>query len=172
MKGRGREIIQLGQPIADAPLEDEKGGFQKSCGSCKKHLRLWWPEFIILSSLGCLSFLLFICELFSDRRMETIPALLQEVTERIVGMNIMTMKPNSCIIDFYNEVTLYFFSSLKFWAPKYAWMIQEFSSQSIGRSFSAMLMAILVWTSYLLAVLNRMRFDFWKSHCNRESWEF
>ncbi|XP_031399823.1 RNA demethylase ALKBH10B isoform X2 [Punica granatum] len=62
MKGRGREIIQLGLPIVDAPLEDEK-----------------------------------------DRRIEAIPALLQGVIERIVGMNITTLKPDSCIIDFYNE---------------------------------------------------------------------
>ncbi|KAK4773662.1 hypothetical protein SAY87_028681 [Trapa incisa] len=62
MKGRGREIIQLGVPIVDAPLEDEK-----------------------------------------DAIIEAIPALLQEVIERVVSMNIMKLKPDSCIIDFYNE---------------------------------------------------------------------
>lgn len=29
MRGRGREIIQLGLPVADAPFEDEKGGVPK-----------------------------------------------------------------------------------------------------------------------------------------------
>ncbi|KAK4773663.1 hypothetical protein SAY87_028682 [Trapa incisa] len=62
MKGRGREIIQLGLPVADGPLEDEK-----------------------------------------DRIIEVIPALLQEVIEYIVDMNIMTLEPDSCIIDIFNE---------------------------------------------------------------------
>ncbi|KAK4780532.1 hypothetical protein SAY87_016638 [Trapa incisa] len=62
MKGRGREIIQLGLPVANGPLEDEK-----------------------------------------DRIIEAIPALLQEVIEYIVDMNIMTLKPDSCIIDIYYE---------------------------------------------------------------------
>ncbi|KAK4780531.1 hypothetical protein SAY87_016637 [Trapa incisa] len=62
MRGRGREIIQLGMPIVDAPFEDEK-----------------------------------------DTVVEAIPALLQEVIDRIVGMNIMKLKPDSCAIDLYNE---------------------------------------------------------------------
>lgn len=41
---------------------------------------------------------------FADRRTESIPSLLQDVIERLVGMQIMTVKPDSCIIDFYNEV--------------------------------------------------------------------
>ncbi|XP_044487757.1 RNA demethylase ALKBH10B-like [Mangifera indica] len=68
MKGHGREMIQLGLPIADAPPEDEN-----AVGTSK------------------------------DRRIEPIPALLQDVIERLVGMQIMTVKPDSCIIDFYNE---------------------------------------------------------------------
>ncbi|XP_050231813.1 RNA demethylase ALKBH10B [Mercurialis annua] len=38
-----------------------------------------------------------------DRKIEPIPTLLQEVIERLVGMQIMTVKPDSCIIDIYNE---------------------------------------------------------------------
>ena len=41
---------------------------------------------------------------FADRGTESIPSLLQDVIERLVGMQIMTVKPDSCIIDFYNEV--------------------------------------------------------------------
>uniref|UniRef100_A0A5B6ZM95 Hydroxyproline-rich glycoprotein family protein n=1 Tax=Davidia involucrata TaxID=16924 RepID=A0A5B6ZM95_DAVIN len=68
MKGHGREMIQLGLPIADAPLDDEN-----AAGSSK------------------------------DRRVESIPGLLQDVIERLVGMQVMTVKPDSCIIDIFNE---------------------------------------------------------------------
>ncbi|KAK2635491.1 hypothetical protein Ddye_030283 [Dipteronia dyeriana] len=68
MKGHGREMIQLGVPIVDAPPEDDN-----AAGTSK------------------------------DRRIESIPALLQDVIHRLVGMQIMTTKPDSCIIDVYNE---------------------------------------------------------------------
>ncbi|KAF8015551.1 hypothetical protein BT93_H1162 [Corymbia citriodora subsp. variegata] len=64
MKGHGRENIQLGVPVVDAPVEVENVGISR------------------------------------DR---TIPALLQDVIELVVGMQIMTVKPDSCIIDFFNE---------------------------------------------------------------------
>ncbi|XP_011021730.1 PREDICTED: uncharacterized protein LOC105123720 isoform X4 [Populus euphratica] len=68
MKGHGREMIQFGLPIADAPAETEnETGISK------------------------------------DRRVESIPAMLQEVIDRLVGMQVMTVKPDSCIIDIYNE---------------------------------------------------------------------
>jgi hypothetical protein len=31
--------------------------------------------------------------------------MLQEVIDHLVGMQVMTVKPDSCIIDIYNEVT-------------------------------------------------------------------
>ncbi|CAN1312669.1 RNA demethylase ALKBH10B [Linum perenne] len=68
MKGHGREMIQLGVPIADGPAEDE-------------------------SSKGKLH----------DRRIESIPPLLQDVVDRLVGKNIVTTKPDCCIIDIFNE---------------------------------------------------------------------
>ncbi|KAL5763016.1 hypothetical protein ACOSP7_019280 [Xanthoceras sorbifolium] len=68
MKGHGREMIQLGVPIVDAPPEDDN-----AAGTSK------------------------------DRRIESIPSLLQDVIDRLVGMQIMTTKPDSCIIDVYNE---------------------------------------------------------------------
>ncbi|KAG5236672.1 RNA demethylase ALKBH10B [Salix suchowensis] len=68
MKGHGREMIQFGLPIADAPAETEN-----ETGTSK------------------------------DRRVEPIPAMLQEVIERLVGMQVMTVMPDSCIIDIYNE---------------------------------------------------------------------
>ncbi|KAB2041578.1 hypothetical protein ES319_D02G156700v1 [Gossypium barbadense] len=68
MKGHGREMIQLGLPIADAPLDDEI-----AAGTSK------------------------------DRRIEAIPALLQDAIDRLVDSQVMTAKPDSCIIDVYNE---------------------------------------------------------------------
>ncbi|XP_022735398.1 uncharacterized protein LOC111288681 isoform X2 [Durio zibethinus] len=68
IKGHGREMIQLGLPIADAPLDDET-----VAGTLK------------------------------DRRIEAIPALLQDAIERLVNLQVLTAKPDSCIIDVYNE---------------------------------------------------------------------
>lgn len=67
-KGHGREMIQLGLPIADAPCEYEPTG-----GTSK------------------------------DRRIEPIPSLLQDVIERLRAMQVVNVKPDSCIIDIYNE---------------------------------------------------------------------
>ncbi|XVE74564.1 hypothetical protein DITRI_Ditri12bG0027200 [Diplodiscus trichospermus] len=79
MKGHGREMIQLGLPIADAPLDDENAS-----GTSK------------------------------DRRVEAIPALLQDAIERLVDLQIITAKPDSCIIDVYNEGD---HSQPRMWAP-------------------------------------------------------
>ncbi|KAG6600812.1 RNA demethylase ALKBH10B, partial [Cucurbita argyrosperma subsp. sororia] len=68
MKGHGREMIQLGFPIADHPHDDDN-----SSGLSK------------------------------DRRIESIPSLLQDLIDRLVGEQMMSVKPDSCIIDFYNE---------------------------------------------------------------------
>ncbi|KAG2701752.1 hypothetical protein I3760_06G058300 [Carya illinoinensis] len=68
IRGHGREMIQLGLPIADAPPEEDN-----AVGTSK------------------------------DRKLESIPSLLQDVIERMLGMQILTSKPDSCIIDFYNE---------------------------------------------------------------------
>uniref|UniRef100_A0A5B6ZQ57 Hydroxyproline-rich glycoprotein family protein n=1 Tax=Davidia involucrata TaxID=16924 RepID=A0A5B6ZQ57_DAVIN len=68
MKGHGREMIQLGLPIADAPPDDEN-----AAGTSK------------------------------DQRIESIPGLLQDVIKHLVGMQVTTVKPDSCIIDIFNE---------------------------------------------------------------------
>nr|XP_043610798.1 RNA demethylase ALKBH10B isoform X2 [Erigeron canadensis] len=38
-----------------------------------------------------------------DRKIEPIPSLFQEFIERLMTMQILTVKPDSCIIDIYNE---------------------------------------------------------------------
>ncbi|CAI9278759.1 unnamed protein product [Lactuca saligna] len=63
MKGHGREMIQLGLPIADDLIN----------GSSK------------------------------DRKIEPIPNLFQDVIDRLITMQILTVKPDSCVIDIYNE---------------------------------------------------------------------
>ncbi|KAK9074910.1 hypothetical protein SSX86_003229 [Deinandra increscens subsp. villosa] len=63
IKGHGREMIQLGLPIADAPFENE----------------------------------------VTNRQIEPIPSLFQDVIERLMAMQILTVKPDSCIIDIFSE---------------------------------------------------------------------
>ncbi|KAK8356183.1 hypothetical protein V6Z11_A05G339900 [Gossypium hirsutum] len=69
MKGHGREMIQLGLPIADAPLDDETAARTSKV----------------------------------DRKIEAIPSLLQDAIERLVDLQVINAKPDSCIIDVYNE---------------------------------------------------------------------
>ncbi|XP_027919072.1 RNA demethylase ALKBH10B-like [Vigna unguiculata] len=68
MKGHGREMIQLGVPIADAPAEGEN-----MTGASK------------------------------DMNVEPIPSLFEDIIERMVSSQVMTVKPDCCIVDFYNE---------------------------------------------------------------------
>ncbi|KAL6566306.1 hypothetical protein OROGR_001921 [Orobanche gracilis] len=68
MKGHGREIIQLGVPIADARPDDEA-----AAGTSK------------------------------DIKIEPIPELLQDVIERLLTEKVVSIKPDSTIIDFFNE---------------------------------------------------------------------
>ncbi|ESQ35333.1 hypothetical protein EUTSA_v10007113mg [Eutrema salsugineum] len=63
-RGHGREMIQLGLPIADTPPDDES---------------------------------------IKDRRIEPIPSFLSDIIERLVSKQILPVKPDACIIDFFNE---------------------------------------------------------------------
>ncbi|KAL5714777.1 hypothetical protein ACHQM5_016689 [Ranunculus cassubicifolius] len=40
----------------------------------------------------------------SDAKVEVIPSLLEHVIERIVSFQVVPLKPDSCVIDFFNEV--------------------------------------------------------------------
>ncbi|PPD71680.1 hypothetical protein GOBAR_DD31422 [Gossypium barbadense] len=44
-----------------------------------------------------------VTEALVDRRIEAIPSLLQDTIERLVDLQVITAKPDSCIIDVYNE---------------------------------------------------------------------
>ncbi|KAJ0247987.1 hypothetical protein HA466_0163630 [Hirschfeldia incana] len=63
-RGHGREMIQLGLPIADTRPDDES---------------------------------------IKDRRIEPIPSFLSDIIERLVSNQIIPVKPDACIIDFFNE---------------------------------------------------------------------
>ncbi|KAL9256123.1 RNA demethylase ALKBH10B-like protein [Drosera capensis] len=67
MKGRGREMIQLGTAFVD--IHDFENGSETS----------------------------------KDRKVEPIPALLQDMIDRFVGMQATPSRPDSCIIDVFNE---------------------------------------------------------------------
>ncbi|KAF1888033.1 hypothetical protein Lal_00024045 [Lupinus albus] len=38
-----------------------------------------------------------------DKNIEPIPSLFQDIIERMVSLQVMTVKPDACIVDFYNE---------------------------------------------------------------------
>ncbi|CAH8353802.1 unnamed protein product [Eruca vesicaria subsp. sativa] len=63
-RGRGREMIQLGLPIADTMPDDES---------------------------------------IKGRKIEPIPSFLSDIIERFVSKQIIPVKPDACIIDFFNE---------------------------------------------------------------------
>ncbi|XP_027360911.1 RNA demethylase ALKBH10B-like isoform X2 [Abrus precatorius] len=68
MRGRGREMIQFGVPIADAPPD-----VNNATGSSK------------------------------DKNVESMPSLFQDIIDRLAALQVMTVKPDACIVDFYNE---------------------------------------------------------------------
>ncbi|KAJ8562886.1 hypothetical protein K7X08_031338 [Anisodus acutangulus] len=68
MKGHGREMIQLGLPIVDAPPEDEAA-----------------------------------IATYKDRKTEAIPFLFQDVIDRLNAMQVLSVKPDACVIDIFNE---------------------------------------------------------------------
>ncbi|KAK2453575.1 RNA demethylase ALKBH10B [Trifolium repens] len=68
VRGHGREMIQLGVPVADAP-----------------------PDVDNMTAS------------FKDKNFESIPSLFQDIVERMAASKVMTVKPDACIVDFYNE---------------------------------------------------------------------
>lgn len=41
-----------------------------------------------------------------DGKVEAIPNLLQDILESLVSLQVTPVKPDSCIIDFFNEVRI------------------------------------------------------------------
>lgn len=60
---------------------------------------------------------------FADRRTESIPSLLQDVIGHLVGSQVVTVRPDACVIDFYNEVIYYFSMVLQKYALYYAFSL-------------------------------------------------
>lgn len=44
----------------------------------------------------------------SERRVEAIPSLLQDVFDNLVQLQVLPVKPDYCIIDFFNEVRKFY----------------------------------------------------------------
>ncbi|CAI8605387.1 unnamed protein product [Vicia faba] len=68
MRGHGRELIQLGVPIVDAPLDADN-----------------------------------VTASFKDKNVESMPNLFQDIIERMAASQVMTVKADACVVDFYNE---------------------------------------------------------------------
>lgn len=41
---------------------------------------------------------------FADHKPESIPALLHDVIERLLNVQAISVKPDSCVVDIFNEV--------------------------------------------------------------------
>nr|GMD20957.1 RNA demethylase ALKBH10B-like isoform X2 [Ipomoea batatas] len=84
MKGHGREMIQLGVPVTDVPGNEAAAGISKGMtmimeGTC-------------------------ICpNTNSYRKIEPIPVLLQDLIESLMSKQVFPVKPDSCMIDIFNE---------------------------------------------------------------------
>ncbi|CAN8312212.1 unnamed protein product [Cochlearia groenlandica] len=90
-RGHGREMIQLGLPVADMPPDDEgiKGKSYEKC--------------LFLLIILCVLVKHERYESCADRRVEPIPSFLSDIIDRFVSKQIIPVKPDSCIIDFFNE---------------------------------------------------------------------
>lgn len=124
MRGHGRELIQLGVPVADAPLDVDnvtaslKGRFSISLTHTQIQTERKRETYICLVQLCfsyviCLSLPVIITHEISlieltDKNVEPIPSLFQDIIERMAASQVMTVKPDACIVDFYNEVTYMF----------------------------------------------------------------
>jgi len=40
----------------------------------------------------------------TDKKVESIPSLFEDIIERLAASQVMTVKPDACIVDFFNEV--------------------------------------------------------------------
>jgi hypothetical protein len=111
MNGHGREIILLGVPIADAPPDVDnmtasaKGKFYNAhifylCFFLQPYYLTFPASIITIDEVFCLLNL-------TEKNVESIPSLFQDIIERMVASQVMTVKPDACIIDFYNEVASY-----------------------------------------------------------------
>ncbi|KAH7570818.1 hypothetical protein JRO89_XS05G0198800 [Xanthoceras sorbifolium] len=86
------EVSKLVSLVNDLRAAGKRGQIQGKSGICcikEAHEGTWKRD----DSIGSPHY----------RRIESIPSLLQDVIDRLVGMQIMTTKPDSCIIDVYNE---------------------------------------------------------------------
>jgi hypothetical protein len=51
----------------------------------------------------------------TDKNVESMPSLFQDIIERMAASQVMSVKPDACIVDFYNEVAscMFFFFFLE-----------------------------------------------------------
>lgn len=82
--------------------------------------------------------------------------MLQDVIERLLGMQVITVKPDSCIIDFFNEVACSGICLISLILVCGMLSQCEIVDLSVGRSLTASHVATLVWEACLHPVLDRM----------------
>lgn len=114
MKGHGREMIQLGIPVADAlPDGENMTGTSKGTSYTFFNTTIpYTPLFAVMIFVFYFTTLSMILIKFHklnlvDINVESIPPLFQDIIERLVSSQVMTSKPDACVVDFFNEVESY-----------------------------------------------------------------
>lgn len=95
-RGHGREMIQLGLPIADMLPDDES----------IKGMSFKMFSHNLFSTYNLCLWVNMRYGFYEDRRIEPIPSALSDIIERLVSKQIIPVKPDACIIDFFSEVKL------------------------------------------------------------------
>ncbi|KAK6921561.1 hypothetical protein RJ641_012068 [Dillenia turbinata] len=88
------EVSKLVSLVNDLRAAGKKGKFQGKLTTAF--------SFTLTFTTNVTEFALEVIDMI-NRRIEAIPGLLQDVIERLVGMQVMSSRPDSCIIDFFNE---------------------------------------------------------------------
>lgn len=73
------------------------------------HIVLWPWNLIHLANIFLPSKFYFLGREISERRIEPIPGLLQDVIDRFIALQVITVEPDCCIVDFFNEVSKIFY---------------------------------------------------------------
>lgn len=104
-KGNKRELIQLGAPIFGHIKEESTGKDEDSKNSFPpKHICFSSTRFNL--SEAYISWKLCNWKILCTGHIEPIPTLLQEVIDHLIQWHLISenRKPNSCIINFFDEV--------------------------------------------------------------------
>lgn len=100
---------------------------------------------------------------FADRKIEPIPGLLQDLIDSLMSKQVFPVKPDSCMIDIFNEVASDYISSSSNFFSSINTKQNYCFTYSVGRPLTAKYVAPLVWAASMCAVFDRMRYYLWEN---------